>query len=764
MNSKKNLTNNNELSENNKNQKEEKPKSRYEFKYHNKNFNNSFNSKYKKSQNDNSLTKEESNRIIHKDKEDFYKNEIFVNSISKYNFGFFELEYMYKYNTINVTDSFLYKFREIFTFDKNRSYNKYRVNITPIELSSELNLSFEKKNNKSLILGNPFNKENQHLNNIVQIFDKFHKQTPKINKKQFQKKYNNYYIYKNRINNYNYLKFKNISKFSKKEKEKTLTKNHTITQESHTKLSSGPIRGINNIKYNLNKNKENSISAFEEEKENLDTIKKDNEFATINEIYWTNNTIFNNIISEQNNKKDDRNLIRKENNNNSFIKNSNVSTALSKKINMDKSNENSISVENNNNNRNSVNFSGRFFYKYRAVNNINRKAKSFLEEAEKDNNNDQTMNDTKQIIDNIKKGKIIKIDNIEKNRIINKKVPRNEIIKNSKKIYTIPKLIKKEINQNENKEKINNKRMIPTNPTNNQIPINNDKNEQISLIINRRKKNVMLSKNNNEYSQNYYEKNKNEENSTQINPIRSLIQSNQSTSQSLFSEKQKNRYDSNKPNNSLNNLEDAKDEGKKNTIKLKDKNLVNSRSFIFNSEKINHNKITPQNCEYKGINSPNNDLKQKKPSTKEIPKIEYLNTERFKRRYRFSKKNEGDNNNINHITQDPEKLNLTNNNKIDENPFRDSYNYYYHKKSNNRFENHKFHEIKSTSREKNIKKDTHQKENKIINYKADNRVQNPLFINSSMRYLNLRTRFNNLDKDKNSDDRNEKNNSRVLYK
>ena len=763
MNSKKNLTNNNELSENNKNQKEEKPKSRYEFKYHNKIFNNSFNSKYKKSQNDNSLTKEEPNRIIHKDKEDFYKNEIFVNSISKYNFGFFELEYMYKYNTINVTDSFLHKFREIFTFDKNRSYNKYRVNITPIELSSELNLSFEKKNNKSLILGNPFNKENQHLNNIIQIFDKFHKQIPKINKKQFQKKYNHYYIYKNRINNYNYLKFKNISKFSKKEKEKTLTKNYTITQESHTKLSSGPIRGINNIKYNLNKNKENSISAFEEEKENFDTIKKENEFATINEINWTNNTIFNNIISEQKNKKDDRNLMGKENNNNSFIRNSNVSTALSKKINMDKSNENSISVENNNNNRNSVNFSGRFFYKYRAVNNINRKAKSFLEEAEKDNNNDQTMNDTKQIIDNIKKGKIIKIDNIEKNRIINKKVPRNEIIKNSKKIYTSPKLIKKEINQNENKEKINNKRMIPTNPTNNQIPINNDKSEQISLIINRRKKNIMLNKNNNEYSQNYYEKNKIEENSTQINPIRSLIQSNQSTSQSLFSEKQKNHYDSSKPINNLNNLEVAKDEDKKNTIKLKDKNLINSRSFIFNSEKINHNKIIFQNCEYKGINSPNNDLKQKKPSTKEIPKIEYLNTERFKRRYRFAKKNEGDNNNINHITQDPEKLNLTNNNKIDENPFRDSYNYYYHKKSNNRFENHKFHEIKSTSREKNIKRDTHQKENKI-NYKADNRVQNPLFINSSMRYLNLRTRFNNLDKDKNSDDKNEKNNSRVLYK
>ena len=66
-------------------------------------------------------------------------------------------------------------------------------------------------------------------------------------------------------------------------------------------------------------------------------------------------------------------------------------------------------------------------WKYKAINNINRRTKSTIEEDEK-NNNKQSIRDSMKHHDNIKQ---IKLEN---NRITNKRIKRNEI--NSKKINT----------------------------------------------------------------------------------------------------------------------------------------------------------------------------------------------------------------------------------------------------------------------------------------------------------------------------------------
>ena len=55
---------------------------------------------------------------------------------------------------------------------------------------------------------------------------------------------------------------------------------------------------------------------------------------------------------------------------------------------------------------------------YSTTNNLNRKTKSILEETEKNNNN-QSIKESIQFKDNIKKNKIIKIENIQNNRVKN---------------------------------------------------------------------------------------------------------------------------------------------------------------------------------------------------------------------------------------------------------------------------------------------------------------------------------------------------------
>ena len=147
--------------------------------------------------------------------------------------------------------------------------------------------------------------------------------------------YNHHYIYKNRINNYNYLKFKNISKFSKKEKQKNL--NDKISENRK------------NMNYTLESGKKSIISIKDYSKEN----------SKINGIISNN---INNII-EQKNKIDTKD---------EFIQNSikipNFPIGLNKKNLFENTNDNSI--DNNSNNRNSVNFSKRFFYKYKGINSL----------------------------------------------------------------------------------------------------------------------------------------------------------------------------------------------------------------------------------------------------------------------------------------------------------------------------------------------------------------------------------------------------------
>ena len=463
---------------NNKNQNEEKLKSGYESKYKNYYNNNSNNSKAQIIQNKKNAFEEEPNRKIQIKIEDFYNNEIYKQSISQYNFGFFDQDNIYKYKTISVTDIFQKKNKQIFNFDKNRSYNN-RNYITPIELEYKLNLSFEIKNNKDIFFEKPFNNDKSHLSNIIRIFDKSHKQIQKINQKSFTNKYNHYYAYKNRINNYNYLKFKTKSKFSKKDTKKSLKKNYSKIIESHINLSSGIAKEISNKKNKPAENKEFVNKISETEGKNSLNVKNTFEFSTINgNRSSTNKSLFNNIITEQNNKINDIKITHKENNN--FTINTNIPIGLNKMSIVDKTNDDPNSNDINNN-RNSVNFSGRFFYKYRAINNINRKSISIFEETEKNNNN-KSIQESNQLKENIKKGKIIKIENIENNRILYKKIQRNEINKNSNKIYEAPKQIKRENEQKDNKEKILDKAITLTTPTNEQISINNENNVHIPLI------------------------------------------------------------------------------------------------------------------------------------------------------------------------------------------------------------------------------------------------------------------------------------------
>ena len=473
MNSKNFFFNNTDFSTNNKKQNEIKFKSRYDSKYNIILGNNLDNSKYKISQNKNIVSKDEKNLILHDKKEDFYDFDIYKSSIAQCNFPFLDNKEIYNYKTISVTNSFQKKFKEIFKFDKNKSYLN-RNNITQIELSSELNLSFESKNNKSLILGKTFNKDISYLNNIIRIVDKCHKNIQKINQKNFNNKYNHYYNYKNRINNYNYLKFKTKSKFSKKEHNKSLKKNYSTIKEQ------------NNRKDKLKESQEYINKEVKIEDKNSLKLKNNKEFSSINNNSSRTKNNFNNKIT-------DIKLVHKENEQNKFIKNFKVPIALNKKIIADKIYENPNSMDMNNSNRNSINCSSFFFYKNRDINNVNRKTKSILEETEKNNNN-QSIKESTQFKDNIKKNKIIKIENIQNNRVIYKKIQRSEINRNQNKIYTNPNPIKKEITKIEKKERLSNKDNNLPAPLNSLVSNMDGNNLHFHLNINKRKKKFFRKK------------------------------------------------------------------------------------------------------------------------------------------------------------------------------------------------------------------------------------------------------------------------------
>jgi len=173
---------------NNNSKKEEKNKIRYEFKYKNNINNNNAKESIKESK---AMMNSKESQIItdKKDKEDDYDFKIYSNPITNYNFLVKDNNDIFKYKTINVANSFKNRLKDIFSFNNNRLYQK-RNNISPIEFSPKLNLSFESNIDNELILGNHFNKDNSHLRTIVRIFDKYHKHALLLNQKNYKVKNN----------------------------------------------------------------------------------------------------------------------------------------------------------------------------------------------------------------------------------------------------------------------------------------------------------------------------------------------------------------------------------------------------------------------------------------------------------------------------------------------------------------------------------------------------------------------------------------------
>ena len=738
MNSKKIFLNNSGFSKNNNIEIEKKLKFKSGLNNSNYFIKNSNNSKDHISENKKNIFNGNQNKMFHKELEDFYKFEIYKNSIGKFNFGHLDKENLYKYQTVSVTNSFQNNYKKIFNFEKYRSYQK-RSDISPIELSSELNLSFETKNNKYLILRKPFNflNDDSHLISIIRIFDKSHKQVNKINEKNFKNLNNHFFVYKNRINNYNYLKFKTTSKFSKKNKNKILKNVQSI--ESHIKLNSEPINNRKIISINID-NKEYRNKVIEKRYANNIDFKKDNNSDIIKDIRSKNNNIYNNVNIEQRNLLIDNKLLYKDYNKNNI----NIPIELNKNL-IISTTENSSESKENNSNRNSVNFCGKIFSKYNNINNIVRNRKSIFEENEKNNNNDKSINKFNQQSEQIKKGQIIKIENIGNNRILYKKVQRNEINKNQNKINVNTKQIKIESNQNNIKGKNFENKIILTTPKKEQNSTNVDKNINISLNLNKRNKNMYLLNQKHEYLNNNQKINNNEEsNSITMNLRRSYNPSNQNASKNLETEK-KNNKDLKNPVNSSINVKNSKNIINNNIAISNDKNIFNNRKFILNSDKSNKSQIIYKNYNYKEINTKNNDIRQKNESPKE--KVVYLKTERFKKRIELNKSND--------ITKIEELPSLIVKNKKNENPFRSNNNCNNLRKTSNRYENHKFHEINSTSCEKNNKIIQNQKENNHISYKIENKAENKIIAPSSMRYINLKRKINYLKKEKNIDNKEE---------
>ena len=122
MKSKNIFFNNNEFSENNKNIKEEKQILRYKFKYKNKNNYNLNCIPEKSFQNKNIKQKEVHNKINNKEEEDDFNFKIYKNSVAKNDFLLSYKDENIINKTITFIDSFHKKYKEIFNFDKYKSY------------------------------------------------------------------------------------------------------------------------------------------------------------------------------------------------------------------------------------------------------------------------------------------------------------------------------------------------------------------------------------------------------------------------------------------------------------------------------------------------------------------------------------------------------------------------------------------------------------------------------------------------------------------
>ena len=481
------ISTNNHIIKNNQKNKEEKSYSKYIFPINNKD-------------KDFSTFKEDKeikyilskNNDINKNfyfEDDEYNYEIYNKPISRYKLFKQDSDSDYKYNTISTSNSFQLKYKEIFIF--NRKYRRFKENQNnnSIEVNSNLNLSYEIhiKDNKYNICADKRKKINdknkRYLNEIIRVFDKNHKII--INNKYLKKKAkikNNYLLNNNKIKYNNYIKNKNFSKFSKKNQNKLLRKNHSSLMDSHPKVYI-PIN-----KEDKTKNKNHKIHEISNYKisttERKGTIQKNevkNVLSPINDIKSVTKKLFYKSPSPNqstSSKSNQLNINANEYAENKKLKYQNIYIGLNKKNILEKKNETVNKRDSINNNKNSYinlgNHNSKILFQF-----SNRKSRSIFEDTSLFGNNNSInesnlKNDKENIEKKSPKLNSKKLQNFKNSNIIEEKEKEKE---EDKKDYN--KRYKKLIYVNNNYRRKEKSNIVQNNKINNNNNfINNNENKR----------------------------------------------------------------------------------------------------------------------------------------------------------------------------------------------------------------------------------------------------------------------------------------------
>ena len=742
MSSRKILTNN-LINKNNQNNKEEKNITNY--KYQRKNNNDISNSKKENKQIKSfPLKNNETHRIILQE-EDNYNYEIYNKPISSFKTYLLKSNIDKKYNTISTFNSFQLKYKNNPLFNrikKNKGKNEFQ-NFNFMEVNSDLNLSFEAniKNNKEpkLIYKNKTNFEK-----IIRIFDKNHKI---INNKNILNKYKNINIVSRYIK---YNKNKKISKFSKKNKNTELRKNSNNITDSFKRNDS---EGFNELY--KRKNKMNEINIIQSTDKRYDKYKKDEQMDfEKNSIKSVARNLFNKNSSDNQSTSSKSNQFNKNYDlydRDKKFRTQNIYIGLNKKI--ESKNNEVIDIKDNIINKN-CNLNNNSNIKYK---NSNRKSKSIIEENINKNNienHNLEKNYSKYLYTKINifnKDKKEEENSKEnkpcfnfKNKYMSNKVEQNDINKNKNitdKIYLKKNNIQNS-QRNIRKENNSNISLISSNKNDINISINN-KGRNIPISINNKnvirfeKNNNKNLTNNNSRKNSIDKKNRNEK--TKIKLEKSEFHSPQMSSGNLLFKS--NNLNTNKSvNNIIQIIDSTRPINNKILLNNKDQkniktSLARNRSLIV-KEEINDNQDGKEKANYniiifnkKAQNRKNiNDIKPKmnldlsdkdkdvKIQKQIISKKELLNRNEEEKlnthnnttnqiSYKIMniiKYNKDEKNSLTstHISNDTNKIENKNMNTIDNNKI-----YIFESQHTNKFQrsNHKYHEIKSTSSDKNAK-------------------------------------------------------------
>ena len=653
---------------NNENNKEEKSISRYIFQKKNKiNIYNKVNDN--KQIKFNFLKNNEIQKEYHQEEDD-YISEIYNKPVYKFKYFQHEAEDDFKYNTISYFNSLEIKNKYLLIFNQSKK-DKYITEKDDMETAfSHLNLSFEVdwKNMKNNIFKKTKRKVvDKNLNffdKIINVFAKNHKKM-KIKHYNYNNKSNKSKLKflnknKNRINYYNsnnnYIKIQKNSKFSKKNKSRSLRKNYSRMDSDLNVYSQNfneanekqiiiphPIHEINN-----------KLSTTEKKIFHKIEYKNQNSFKNnknANSIKSVTKNLFNANPSPNQSTSSKSNQIKYEDEieENKKIKNTNIYIGLNKR-NILNTNKNETDKNSNNNNQN-----GKIFFKYsnrksNSINtdtsiNINNKnndtsinesiikkdkdkkeymekqplkniykkyenLKRIKEEKEKEKEKErEKVKDYNTNITNKRYKKIINtnINNHNNNRRKeNKNLQKNENNKNNDMQIDINKNNNRFINQNSNRKgNISNISLASQNGTNQNIPLMN-KRRHIPVSINE-KYDVAL--NNNNYKTNYINNNidKNQQNKMEFTKIQfgnSVFHSSQISSHNVLSQSKNNFTQSYKnilPNNDKDNIKDKEIYPEKNYNK--NIKIVRNKNVEQNKEKL----ISSRSCVLKSeINQDNN--------------------------------------------------------------------------------------------------------------------------------------------------------------